>query len=252
MQIINDPISLSELDEITTFHVLGSIKLYGATIPFWYLRDRFVGQHIEKRHLWERFTAHCFLLAISEFFESPKGFLDIGAHWGQYSVIMAKFFPKCVIHAFEPLFINYDLLVKNVSTLPCATTYKYAISDKNEDEAKFYLCSDNSGYSSLIEPTIEEERTKAFQSTCEVRTIDYFKIDLDTIDVVKIDTEGHDYVILKSLLPKLKPGTLIIVEVLSQTSERILELIREYDLQIVATIPLEQNVILRVKLKAPE
>lgn len=138
-------------------------------------------------------------------------FFDIGVNKGQWVENITAMYPECTIYGFEPIpgiTPQYDNLI----------LLNYAV-DVNEDEARdFYITNDNVT-SSLLE--LESQVVNRFDDFTDERGYVHLKSDFDIQSVIKvttkrldrfmdenniaeihylkIDTEGNDLNVLKSL-----------------------------------------------------
>jgi FkbM family methyltransferase len=133
---------------------------------------------------------------------------DVGACVGE---TISKFDGFDKIYAFEPAPYVFNILVENHKNDPRIEFYEMAISD--EDGVKSLKYHDNYGYSSFLEIDKEGEFAKKCQefdpgfdnivSIIDVQTkrIDTFMQEncIEHIDFLKIDTQGNDLNVIKSL-----------------------------------------------------
>ena len=116
--------------------------------------------------------------------------IDIGAEIGTYSILFSSFYEKVI--SYEPVKINFNTLKLNISNYKNIKIFNYAIG--NNSKKKIYNPDFNYGGSTFQKNknyTIETVRCKNFS-----KKISYLK----KIDLVKIDTEGDEYNVLKSLI----------------------------------------------------
>jgi FkbM family methyltransferase len=111
--------------------------------------------------------------------------LDIGAHEGWVSLFCVKQAPTAIVEVFEPHPFNIGVLKKNIEPFPQIRLHPYAISDF-DGELPFTFGSGET-----------HSRTPS-DMKLECRRIDPF-MEKETIHFIKIDTEGHDLRILKTL-----------------------------------------------------
>ena len=128
----------------------------------------------------------------------PKFCVDIGVDQGWWSLFAANINPNCSIVAFEPNPVSYNALLPYLKQQPQITLHNLAISDCS-GTLPFTMAGDQSNSRSHSE----------FRIPCN--TIDAF-IKGQTVSLVKIDTEGHDLIILKSLYEHLEHIEAIIFE----------------------------------------
>ena len=141
--------------------------------------------------------------------------VEVGAFIGHDTERMANFFPNGTIHAFEPVPLLYDILKEKTKSYTNIKTYHYAVSDK-DDVMTLYLAQKTNGNitqaSSLQKP---KERLQyspiIFPTHIQVPAITLviwsLMHDVSDIDLLWLDTQGHEMVILKSisaLLPHIK------------------------------------------------
>jgi len=143
--------------------------------------------------------------------------IDVGANEGQSIKRFDLIFDDCTIHSFEPIKYCYDQIVKNY---PYKKFIKnnYALSDKNTKK-KFFINkhSYTSSFSKIngkYDQLHEKDKTK---NTLEVKTITldaYINLNKITkIDILKIDTQGHELHVLKGAKKALKNSIINFVEV---------------------------------------
>lgn len=123
-------------------------------------------------------------------------FLDVGSNIGIFSLIAAKNKSCKAIIAFEPNEKIYKRLVKNLINFSNPKfLYKMAISDKNTTK-NFEINIISSGSSKITDKT---------KNSISVKTVNHeflnsiFK-NIDKDFIVKIDTEGHDIIVLKEIM----------------------------------------------------
>ena len=147
-------------------------------------------------------------------FHAPKNFIDIGAFIGLYGFIMNNL-KKTKIFSFEPNKINFNFLKKNMYKKN-STIYNIGISDKNYST---YISPPKTYFNKYLqsELAIKSSSMKSIHNRknnnselCKFSKIDYI-LDKHIIinSYIKIDTEGHEFEILKYLsLKKLVPKIL--------------------------------------------
>jgi FkbM family methyltransferase len=137
-------------------------------------------------------------------------FVDVGAHYGAYSLYAAKESQSEII-AMEPVKENFQLLNENIKANKLGTlikTYNSAASDK-AGEAEFNIpwASDSAGF--YDHPNAETIR----KQTVDMRTVDQV-VGSKQVNLMKIDTEGHELKVLEGMEKTLKanPQMQLIVE----------------------------------------
>ena len=133
-----------------------------------------------------------------------KVIFDIGANIGYYTVQFCRMLHTGEVHAFEPCSYQFTVLNKNIALNKIANVVanKVIISDTGNMTRKIYFSGmDNTGSSSLEVTTAEFEEV-------ECTTVDSYcgQKNIDTIDVVKVDVEGHELSVLKGMSQMLRRG----------------------------------------------
>lgn len=129
--------------------------------------------------------------------------VDVGANYGYYSLLWVANNPKNRTISFEASPKNANFLQKNIlkNNLDHQITYhKEAVSDQN---GKIYFDlgpKDQTGWGGI---SLNDNG----EHIIEVETItldNYFKDNKDIIEVLKIDTEGADYLVIKGCTDLLR------------------------------------------------
>lgn len=206
------------------------IKIDFKGMPY-YVMPRYRTHYVENDY--ERFS----LQILKNNLNADTVFLDIGAHYGSYSLYAAKGAGSKVI-AIEPVNENFQLLNQNVKVNKLdnlITTHNLAISDEN-GEAEFNIpwASDSAGF--YEHPNAETIRTQKVT----IRKGDDL-LDKAQVDLIKIDTEGHEISVLQGLQKTLarNPQAKLIIELnpeclkrAGKTVEDLLQTIASFDKQI--------------------
>ena len=132
--------------------------------------------------------------------------LDIGANVGVFSKTARRICPKCHIYAFEavPLFASY-IKTKNFGNIDI---YPFGLSDENGN-ATFWMSNDgNFGWNTMI----GKDRKNMKKVVSEFKIFDDLHIDIPKLQLIKIDTEGAEYKVLRGLnnvIRKHRPTLLV-------------------------------------------
>lgn len=134
---------------------------------------------------------------------------DIGANIGQSVFWFHKEFPKSDIYAFEPFPVTYKTLLKNIPKNKSIVAFNCGISNRNANmNVKPY--SKNEGTAKI------EETSSKDGIVIECKTIDAFVRDnkIEMVDIIKIDTEGHEILVIDGARELLSNGRVknIIIE----------------------------------------
>ncbi len=126
-------------------------------------------------------------------------FFDVGANTGQTSSAALVNFPGATIFAFEPHKPIFLALKNNVWD-PRVRPFNLALSDKR-GEARFFEYDTHGLSNSMVEDSQYAVYTKHPPKTLSVEceTLDGIckTLGIDQIDVLKVDTEGHDLAVLR-------------------------------------------------------
>jgi FkbM family methyltransferase len=171
---------LSQLEKITT-------KRYGFDL---FITPRFKGHFVD--NVYEETTA----LLSRQNAKGVKTFIDVGAHYGFFDVLVGLSNPDCKILAFEPVPENVEILRKNLElNHVSARIYQNAVSDQS-GRAAFQIskASDNSGF--IANPAAEIVRN----IETDVVPLDQFLSEIpDGPVLIKIDTEGNEIKVLEGM-----------------------------------------------------
>lgn len=133
--------------------------------------------------------------------------LDIGACGGTYSILAAKLMQdKGKVLAFEPDPDNCEWLEKNIraNNYNCVEIHRYALADK-EAMATFYPAG---GMGSLVSRSSRVAQSQKEAMMIRTRRLDdvLSELNIQKVDVIKIDVEGSDILVLKGAERTLRNG----------------------------------------------
>lgn len=143
---------------------------------------------------------------VENFLQEGDVFYDIGANVGVYSLVAAKCFADQVkIYAFEPAFMNFSQLCKNIALNQCQDNIiplQIALSDKTMLDSFNYSSLTIGGAQNTLGDAIDE-KGQAFNPVFKQYTLSY-KIDdlitnfeLPVPNHLKIDVDGIEFLVLK-------------------------------------------------------
>ncbi len=128
-----------------------------------------------------------------------KVFFDVGANTGQTSAEALKSFPAADVFAFEPDKTSFSTLTATMTDRRFRS-FNIALSNKS-GEAPFFDYGALATSNSLVENSEYASRIKhdVIVRTVHCDTVDSIcsNIGITNIDVLKIDTEGHDLAVLQ-------------------------------------------------------
>ena len=149
------------------------------------------------RHHFETETyQHMTSLLVRQSARGVRTFVDIGAHYGFFDVLVGLAHPNCKILAFEPVPENVAILRKNLEVNSVAAdVHQVAVSDvTGEEQFQVSEASDKSGL--RANPVAGVLRT----TQTDVVRLDQFRDSiLDGPVLVKIDTEGNEVKVLEGM-----------------------------------------------------
>lgn len=144
----------------------------------------------------EIFEQNTYSLLPNRSHPGPLNILDMGAHVGLFALYATVHFSPCWIHCFEPFEPTFRLLEKNLEPFPNIFLHNFGLSDR-EGEFPIFAHPDHACRNSikLLEADLLANGTVRIRNAREQVN----KIGFPRIDVLKMDTEGCEVEILKSL-----------------------------------------------------
>ncbi len=153
-------------------------------------------------------------------------FIDVGAHKGVYTDLFNKNFIIKNIYMFEPQKKIFEYLKKKYKKDKEISVFNNAVSNKNTikkiyinkhdltsgltqiNKKNFYL----NIKAKLFGGNINEMITQTY-NVKSIRLFDFFKKKkINSIDLIKIDTEGHELSVLEGLGSKIEKIKIILIE----------------------------------------
>ena len=142
--------------------------------------------------------------------------IDVGAHHGETIKLFNVKFNINNIYAFEPSYKNFKILEKKTKNIKNTNLkiYNYGIGDTegsmdfNESaesqSSTLVRINYNSNYYKKKEKLLQffkKNKNLFFTTKVDIKTLDNFLKEekIDHIDILKIDTEGYDFNVIKSL-----------------------------------------------------
>ena len=131
---------------------------------------------------------------------SPKVLIDVGGNIGLYTDQLLNNFQNVEIHIFEPSLTNTNILSNKFSLNKNVTVNPVGLSNVNET-VKLYSDVLGSGLGSLTKRHLDHFNINFDQSETikVIKFIDYYNTNFkgQTIDLFKIDVEGHEMDVLE-------------------------------------------------------
>ena len=132
-----------------------------------------------------------------------KSVLDIGANIGQFSYTLKKGYPSLSIYSFEPNKEIFPILQKNLKNFQNLNVYNLGLGEKDEQKT-FYFSPEASAEGSFYQENIHQNYHRENMKKTRVKIINLSK-NLKKLslprkyDLVKVDVEGAEMEVLKSL-----------------------------------------------------
>ena len=149
---------------------------------------------------------------ISRILKKGMTCLDIGGNIGYYVLLERQLVGESGrIITFEPLPRNYEYLQKNIQlqNVKNISAYNFACGDK-EGDATFFVNKKSNGCKVIAEGVAPPDSSLGTLSKVALKILDPFieELKLESVDFVRMDSEGYELHILKGLkktLEKFKP-----------------------------------------------
>jgi FkbM family methyltransferase len=132
---------------------------------------------------------------------------DVGANVGDWSVAAARRWPGARLHAFEPAAAPFAALTSAVDGL-AVTCVHSGVSD-HAGQATLHAVPGLPGLSSLHERDLAVQQLEMSEKeSVDILTLDDYCAEhgIDHIDLLKVDTEGHELAVLRGAAGLLEAG----------------------------------------------
>lgn len=143
---------------------------------------------------------------IENFFQEGDVLFDVGANVGAYSLVAAKYHQGRVrVYAFEPSFLNFSQLCRNIALNDCQgtiTAFNVALSDKTGLETFNYRDLATGGATHVLGDPIDHTKglfTPALKQAVLMYAMDDFiaQFGIPVPAHIKLDVDGTEYRILQ-------------------------------------------------------
>lgn len=190
--------------------------------------DMVVKDAKENNYLFERETFEYWSHITSQSGLKPSKacMVDIGAYTGLYSLFALRCFGYAKAHAFEPKPIVFERMLEN------ARLNNYSVDWLDQFVPINIAIGNTNGfvdlYSKNFDMTSASSLTKS-EETTESHTVQLYKLDdinfIHSIDVIKIDVEGHELDVLEGASETIRSETpILIIETLTDDlEEKVIE-----------------------------
>ncbi|MHA1265173.1 MAG: FkbM family methyltransferase [Candidatus Helarchaeota archaeon] len=186
----------------------------------------------------------------SNFLKRGDVVLDIGANIGYYALLESKLVgSEGKVYAIEPVSSNYNLLKINIKLnklINNIEAFHIAFGEKNE--TKTIYVSSVCNWSSLEK---HENVEYLSQEKIRVKTVDSFLKNHEKPKLIRMDTEGYEYKILKGMKETLKEDIKLFIEIHGSILKKneineIIELLKFYGFKPKLAIweyPVKENLL---------
>lgn len=148
--------------------------------------------------------------------------VDIGANIGAASVYLKSSYPAAELYAFEPSRASFELLKRNLTGMSKVQIYNCGLHEL-EGTARLYR-GRLDGISDSIVPGLDVT-DEYFEIELKSAADEMHRLQLQVIDILKIDTEGCEVPILRSMVKWLGGIKVIYLEYHSELDRQIIDLI---------------------------
>ena len=186
-------------------------------------------------------------------------FFDIGAHKGKYTDLLFEEYNIKKAYLFEPQVKMYNFIKEKYKDNNFINVYNQGVSNKTEN-VLFYINKHNltssikrlnpkNKYLNLKSKLFSTNLDGMIENNLNIKTIKLEEFFLENnilnIDLIKIDTEGHEYEVLAGLEGKIKFIKAFLIEFHDD------ETYLNYSSNKIEKILLKNNFFLKKKIKFP-
>lgn len=142
---------------------------------------------------------------------------DVGANIGEYSLNLAAIYSNSFIYSFEPNVNTFNILREKVQTIKKVIPINLGLSDIAK-KTEIYTYSNDlySQHASIYREVLSDlhEDNCITSLKIELEKLDSFceKHKIDSIDFLKIDTEGNELDVLKGSIQMINEGKIKIIQ----------------------------------------
>jgi FkbM family methyltransferase len=154
--------------------------------------------------------------------KKDKVFVDIGSNIGHHSIFASKFARE--VHSFEPYHVVRQRMLDNMklNQISNIAVHPFGLGEAEATIPFFEPPQSNLGGGSFLATFSEDNKHKGLN--LEIKNGDSILLNLDRIDVMKIDVEGFETSVLKGLIATIKKfRPIIIMEYTVQTKEKLMQ-----------------------------
>jgi len=175
----------------------------------------------------EIFQAHEYAILPQRRNTGNRIIVDVGANVGIFSIYMKTSYQDSRIYCFEPVPSTFHLLETNLKNVHNVKVFPFGLFNEDRTE-KIQIHSTNTGANTI---KMKEKLKDHFYDTVEIElkkaSIVFDELNLDKIDVLKIDTEGCEVEILDSISSRLSSIDYVLLEYHSESDRRKIDQLLE-------------------------
>jgi FkbM family methyltransferase len=153
-----------------------------------------------------------------KFITDVKVVMDVGANVGAAALYFSLLYPDASVFAFEPAKAPYELLTANTGGRENVYTYNFGLFSSDRDEVPLYSGAVDSGTASVgsSDMTLEQGEAVTLRSVSDWLA----ENSITRVDVLKIDTEGCEVPILRSMRDVIPTVKVLYLEYHSEDDRR--------------------------------
>jgi len=155
------------------------------------------------------------LSLLKKMLPGAKTVFDIGANVGEWAELALSIDSKLHLHCFEPSKVTFSKLKDNHFPANVACN-NFGLSSV-AGEKKLFIFNDGAGINSLYQRTGLEKFGIETQTKEEIVKLEVFddycrRNNIDIVDFVKVDVEGHELEVFKGMADSLAKGNIGVIQ----------------------------------------
>jgi FkbM family methyltransferase len=150
--------------------------------------------------------------------------VEAGSHWGEDTLWLARYWPRGMVHAFEPSPELFEKTTQHTNWISNVRRYPFALSDRVETVELFVSSGDSTASSSIYAPKehLVEHPTVKFEKQISVPTMTLElwaqQYGIRRVDFLWLDMQGAELRALKGLGKVIETARGLHVEVSTKES----------------------------------
>ena len=168
--------------------------------------------------------------------------LDVGAHFGFFSVFAGRQSPGVKVVSYEPSKSTFEILRRNLANnldRENSFTFNFGLGDTSE-ESLFYKPEGHDASGTLFKEQIGDSPAAIIQERVQIEKADRIWDIFESYDFVKLDCEGSELPILRCLGEQVKRFHYLVLEY-HNDPENVVRFLLSKHFSILEIIPLENN-----------